>query len=197
MNDQDSIKLDEKPIIFTSLVDEIGKDIPKPATAQSWALRVERAVDPDKDLALVVWQFLYWLLSESGLGSYKHRSVRRAVAGCAAVLLPLSRGEPVDTDAAIKASDEASAKAKPSGSNMSPGEAAFSAWCAVEAALMTVDSEYSEQMASAVTDCMSVASASLINLDSAWARMGNRPLRRKSRAYVVMADRLIELIEAA
>jgi len=65
-------------------------------------------------LGVVGWQLLHWLLTEElpksvvGEGEI-YDNVRKAIAQCADVLVPLTKGEKVDKDAAAYAADAARA----------------------------------------------------------------------------------------
>src|SRR5436309_5717725 len=51
------------------------------------------------DLSRVGWQFLYWLLTEE-LASRDDPRVAKEIKACADVLIPLTKGEPVDRNVA-------------------------------------------------------------------------------------------------
>ena len=58
------------------------------------------------DLSRVHWKFLHWLLTEE-LAGREHPLVRDAIKQCADVLVPLTKGEPVDASAAASAESAA------------------------------------------------------------------------------------------
>lgn len=133
------------PQMLARLEDTIFEGLPN-STAKAWPIRFMSAVTPGQDLSRVGWQFLHWLLTDETINpGINDPLVKDAIRQCAYVLVPLTKGEPVDTRAAESAARRA----------------ARATWSAASA----------ESAASA-------ASA-------------------ESAAYVRMADKLIELIEAA
>jgi hypothetical protein len=97
------------PQILARLEDVIFEGLPNVA-ARRWPMRFSAAIIPGVDLSRVGWQFLYWLLTDE-LPKTDDERVNAAIAQCAAVLLPLTRGEPVDREAASAAAADAAASA--------------------------------------------------------------------------------------
>src|SRR6202042_698173 len=64
------------------------------------------AIQPGADLSRVSWIFLHWLLTEELVGRDNPR-VEKQIKACADVLVPLTKGQPLDPEAACKARDEA------------------------------------------------------------------------------------------
>lgn len=94
------------PEVIARLEDAIFEGLGN-GRAQAWPEQVLAAIKPGADLSRVSWQFLHWLLTESGIGAFDDPLVREAVANCALVVLPLTRGEPVDASAARSAASAA------------------------------------------------------------------------------------------
>ena len=90
-------------IIFEGLLPEDRREFPR---------RFWESINPGADLSTVGWKFLYWLLTQSGLGAYDHPLVRKAVKECADVLAPLTNGELVENSAAESAARSAASAAR-------------------------------------------------------------------------------------
>ena len=83
--------------------------------AQAWPERFLSAIPPGADLSRVGWQFLHWLLTDEAVNpGINHPKIKAAVQQCAAVLLPLTKGDQVDRGAAESAAAAASAAARAS-----------------------------------------------------------------------------------
>src|SRR5271155_5008344 len=61
--------------------------------------RFLEAIQPGADLSRVGWFFLHWLLTEE-LAGRKDPRVAKEIKACPAVLIPLTKGEPPDRNAA-------------------------------------------------------------------------------------------------
>ena len=70
--------------------------------ALTFPARFLRAIKPGADLSRVSWQFLHWLLTEELAGRDDPR-VAKEIKACADVLVPLTKGLPVDKAAAYTA----------------------------------------------------------------------------------------------
>jgi len=68
-------------------------------SAKTFPARFLNAITPGADLSRVGWQFLHWLLSEE-LASRDDPRVDQEIKACADVLVPLTKGEPCDRNAA-------------------------------------------------------------------------------------------------
>ncbi len=139
------------PVALARLEDRIFEGLPI-ARAKQFPAQFLSAPKVGADLSRVSWQFLHWILTEELTGR-DHPLVRDAIKQCADVLVPLTKGEPVNESAAESA--------------------ASAAWSA-------------ESAASAASAAWSAESAAASAARSA-----------ESAAYVRMADKLIELMEAA
>src|SRR5262245_12543415 len=102
--------------------------------AMAWPERFMGTIAPGSDLSRVGWQFLHWLLTESGIGAFAHPHVSDAVKQCADVLVPLKDGRPADESAAGAASRAASMAWSTAGAVESLESAAESAESAAESA---------------------------------------------------------------
>jgi len=152
--------------MLASLEDTIFEGLPNGA-ALDFPLRFAAAIRPGADVSRVGWQFLHWLLTDSTVNpDIDHPWVRQ----CAAVLVPLTKGEPSDTAAAMKAAMRAEAAAV-----RAPPEAIRAAGAAMWAAL---------------------AAAMESNQRRARARAGLAAADARVE-HVLMADKLISLLEAA
>jgi hypothetical protein len=68
-------------------------------SAKTFPARFLNAITPGADLSRVGWQFLHWLLSEE-LASRDDPRVATEIKACADVLVPLTKGQPCDRNAA-------------------------------------------------------------------------------------------------
>ena len=152
--------------------------------AQRWPERFLETIEPGADLSRVGWQFLHWLLTESGIGSYDHPLVKDAVAQCAAVIEPLTRGEPADASAAWSAARSAARSAAWSAESAAKSAAKSAAWSAARsAAWSAAESAESAAKSAAWSAAESAESAAK---SAAW-----------SAAYLKMANKLLELLANA
>ena len=148
--------------------------------AKTWPQRFLIAIRPGQDLSRVGWQFLHWLLTESGLAEFDHPLVRDVVRQCADVLTPLMDGRPVDTMAAADAASAAWAAVKLADHTVVvPAGVAWSAESAARAAESALLSEtcHSSSAERAVTATSSAVAG--------------------STSYTAMSERLLALIALA
>ncbi len=179
------------PQMLARLEDTIFEGLPN-GTAKAWPERFMQAVRPGADLALVGWKFLHWLLTDESVNpGIDHPLVRDAVKQCAAVLIPLTKGEKGDLSAEHAARRAASA--------------GHAAWSAEHAARRAASAESAENAAwSAARRAARSAAHAAWSAEHA-ARSAEHAARSaehaawsaaRSAAYVKMADKLVELIEA-
>ena len=90
------------PEMLARLEDCIFEGLPNDR-AQLWPAQFLEAIQPGADLTRVGWQFLYWLVTDSRIGSFDHASVRDSVAQVSAILSNLADGRPNDKSAAASA----------------------------------------------------------------------------------------------
>ena len=87
------------PQMLARLEDRIFEGLPD-SEAQKWPIQFMTAVTPGADLSRVGWQFLHWLLTDETVNpGITHPTVRDAVKQCADVLVPLTKGRPMDASA--------------------------------------------------------------------------------------------------
>ena len=142
--------------------------------AKAFPERFLLAAKVGADLSRVHWKFLHWLLTEE-LAGREHPLVRDAIKQCADVLVPLTKGEPVDASSASAASAAASAaRSAESAARSAESAARSAAWSA-------------ESAASAAESAESAESAAWSAESAAWIA--------ESAAYEEMADLLIEIIK--
>ena len=157
------------------LVDAIFEGLPNDK-ALDWPLRIATAHKPGSDTSLVHWQFLHWLLTDEAVTpGINHPLVRDAVKKCALVVGARASGKPIDKSAAWSAAWAADSAAK-------SGESAArsAAWSAADSARSAADSA-----------ARSAESA-------AWsAKSAAKSAESAAMSYVLMADKLVELVEAA
>ena len=127
------------PVMLARLEDTIFEGLPSDE-AKEWPLRFMGAIAPGADLSRVGWQFLHWLLTDEAVNpGINHPLVKDAVKRCADMLVPLTKGEPIDVSAAMSAVSAAE-------SAVSAAESAMSAMSAVSAARSAAYSRMSEKL---------------------------------------------------
>ena len=173
------------PVMLARLEDCIFEGLPN-ERALDWPLQFMAAIKPGQDLSLVGWKFQHWLLTDEKVNpGINHPLVCEAVKACADVLAPLIKGNPVDGSAARSAAESARS-------------AAESARSAVWSAAVSARSAASASSASsAVSAAESARSAESAAESARSARSAESASSASSAAYVLMADKLIELIEVA
>ena len=192
------------PQMLARLEDCIFEGLPN-KTAKVWPERFMLAIRPGVDLSLVGWKFLHWLLTDETINpGITHSSVKSAVKRCADLLLPLTKGEKADSSAESAAMDAESAAR--SAESAESAESADSAECAARSAESAERAAWSAESAarsaeSAAWSARSARHAVGSAESAAWnAERGARAWnaeRARSATYLKMADKLIELIEAA
>ena len=130
------------PQMLAQLEDAIFEGLHN-ADAMRWPMRFSAAITPGADLSRVGWKWLHWLLTD-GLPCVPDAAVNAAIKQSADVLLPLTRGEPVDratADAAARAANEAAnaAYAAYAAANAAANAAARAAYEAADAAAYAAD----------------------------------------------------------
>jgi len=190
------------PQMLARLEDQIFEGLPN-EEAKRWPIRFMGAVRPGADLARVGWQFMHWLLTdEKANPGITHPLVRDAVKQCADVLLPLTKGVPVDPSAARSAARSAASAAWSAASaarsaawSAARSAARSAAWSAASAARSATSAARSAAR-SAESAAWSAESAESAAWSAAWSAESAESAER-SAAYALMADKLVELIKAA
>ena len=181
------------PQMLARLEDCIFEGLPNDK-AKAWPVRFMSAVQPGTDLSCVGWKFLHWLLMDEKVNpGIKHPLVRDTIKQCADVLIPLSKGQPVDRSAAESAACAAWSAAWSAARSATDGSAESAAESAACAALSAAWSAAESATSAATSAARSAESA-------AWsaARSAESAARSaESAAYVRMSDKLIDLIQAA
>ena len=117
------------PVTLARLEDCIFEGLPV-ELARQWPERFMSSIEPGKDLSLVSWQFLHWLLTEKSVNpGIDHPLVTDAVKQCADVIADLAAGKQVDERAASAAESAAASAARSAAS-----AARSAAWSAASAA---------------------------------------------------------------
>ena len=96
------------PQMLAWLEDVIFEGLPN-RLAKNWPERFLSSIAPGRDLSPVGWQFLHWLLTESGLAEFDHVLTKVAVTRCAETLVPLIDRQPINASAAEHAASAARA----------------------------------------------------------------------------------------
>jgi hypothetical protein len=179
------------PQMLARLEDSIFEGLPN-GNAKAWPMRFMGAIKPGSDLSRIGWQFMHWLLTDETVNpGINHPLVRDAVKQCADVLALLTKGLPVDKDAAESAARSAAKSAKSAKSAESAESAARSAESAESAAWSAESAE------SAAWSAESAESAAWSAAESAAESAAWSAESAESAAYVKMAGKLVELLEAA
>jgi hypothetical protein len=167
------------PQMLAWLEDVIFEGLPN-RYAKTWPERFLSSIAPGKDLSPVGWQFLHWLLTESGLGEFHHTLTKVAVARCAETLVPLIDRRLIDVSAAEHAAT--AARAAMHAVLRIDGLPDAVAWSAESAALAA------ESAALNGTDPAESAERAVTATSAAIA---------SSKDYIRMSQKLLELLEAA
>jgi hypothetical protein len=162
------------PQMLAWLEDVIFEGLPNRA-AKTWPERFLTSIEPGKDLSRVGWQFLHWLLTDSGFGDPDHPTVKDAVTRCADALVPLMNGQPADPNAA----NDAAAIARAAAANAE--SAAPSLWIVESAA------QAAESAALSATNPAASAERAATAASAAIAR---------SADYVTVSEKLLDLLTA-
>ena len=155
------------PIMLARLEDQLFEGQAN-GNSKTFPRRFLEAVQPGADLTCVGWKFLHWLLTEELVGRDNPR-IAKKVKACADVLVPLTKGEPVDRDKAIKAR----------------GDARGAAYAAYAAA------------AAAAADAAAAAAYAAAAAAYAAAAAANAAANARSRAFARMAEKLLQLMSEA
>ena len=147
--------------LFEGMVNGRSKEFPE---------QFLEAIQPGADLSCIGWKFLHWLLTEELVGR-DGPSVAKQTKACADVLVPLTKGEPVDIEAAREARKNA----------------AYVADAAYAAAAAAADAAYAADAADAAAAAYAAAAYAA---DAAYAAA-------RSHAFARMADKLLQLMSEA
>jgi hypothetical protein len=180
------------PQMLARLEDRIFEGLPN-AEAKQWPIKFMSAIAPGADLSRVGWKFQYWLLTAEKLNpGINHPLVRDAVKKCADVLIPLTKGQPVDGPAAWSA--ESAARSAARSAESAAESAAWSARSAESAAESAAWSARSAESAaeSAAWSAESAARSAARSAESA----AESAESAESAAWSLMAQKLLELIRA-
>ena len=173
------------PQMLAHLEDTIFEGLPV-EKARAWPEAFMGAVKPGSDLSKVGWQFLHWLLTDKNVNpGIDHPLVRDAVKQCADVLAVMAKGLPVD------AARAAAAAARAADAAYGAAYAAKAAARAARAAHAAADAAYAA--AYAAKAAARAARAAHAAADAAYGAYG----ARAAGAYVLMSEKIIELLEAA
>ncbi len=157
------------------------------------------AIEPGTDLSCVGWKFLRWILTDVKVNpGINHPLVRGVIKQCVEIIVPLTKGLPVDM-LAVKSADWSAARAAEWGVvwraewSAGSGRSAKSVRCAVNAANAAWN---------AANAAWNAANAARAAESAAWsaksaARSAENVASAKSAAYIRMSDKLITLIKAA
>jgi hypothetical protein len=147
------------PIMLARLEDRLFEGMAN-GNSKQFPARFLNAITPGSDLSRVGWQFLYWLLTED-LASRDDPRVSKEIKACADVLIPLTKGEPCDrnaADLARRAALEARSKA------WTADAAAYAAYAAVNA-----DAAANAVNADAAANAANAANAAYAAVNAAYA----------------------------
>ncbi len=151
--------------------------------SQKWPERFLSAIRPGADLSLVGWKFLLWLFEDTQ-SRYGTDDVRKACEPVGEVLKAKAKGKSVSASAAARAARAARSAAE-SAAWSAAWSAASAAWSAASAAW---SAESAERAARAARSAAESAARSAAR-SAAWSA--------RSAAWLRMADKLVELLEAA
>jgi len=182
------------PVAIARLEDAIFEGLPV-ELARAWPERLMSAIRPGQDLSRVHWRLLHWLLTTPEINpGIDHPLIRDAVKQCADLMADLEEGKAVSKSAADSAESAARSAADSAArsARSARSAAASAAWSAARSA-RSARSAAASAAASAASAAWSAESA-----ESAAAWSAARSARSaRSAAWVKIADKLIDLIEAA
>ena len=166
------------PIMLARLEDRLFEGMQN-GDSKQFPARFLEAIQPGADLSRVGWLWLHWLLTEE-LASRDDPRVAKEIKACADVLIPLTKGEPCDRNAAGLAR-----------------RAALEARSKVWAAAADADA-YAATYAATYADA-AAADAATYAADAADAATYAAAARSRSRleAYKRMAEKLLALMSEA
>ncbi len=174
------------PEILARLEDAIFEGLPN-GKAQKWPERFLSAIKPGAELSLVGWKFLLWLFEDTQ-ARYATDSVRKACEPVGIVLRDKAEGRKVAQSAARAAARSAARSAESaarSAARSAESAAESAAWSAASAESAAESAESAARAWSAESAARAARAAERA-ASAAW-----------SAAYKHMADKLIELLEAA
>ena len=175
------------PVMLARLEDRIFEGLPNEA-AMKWPTRFMSAIEPGADLSLVGWKFQYWLLTDEEVNpGINHPLVKDSIKQCADVLIPLTKGQPVDQKAANAMNAERSAARS----------AASAAWSAAESAESAARSAESAAWSTARSAMNAARSAERSAASAASAACAERSTERAESSYTLMADKILTLLSEA
>ena len=194
------------PQMIARLEDCIFEGLPL-ENARDWPARFSNAIVPGADLSLVGWKFLHWMLTDRSVNpGIDQPLVRDAVRQCADVIASFAKGGTADESAAASAAESAGSAASAAWSAAasaaeSAGSAAWSAaasaagsaaWSAAASAAWSAAESAAESAGSAAASAAESAASAAWSAaaSAAWSAAG-------SAAYMLMADKLCELLAAA
>jgi hypothetical protein len=164
--------------------------------AKTFPARFLAAIRPGADLSRVSWKFLHWILTED-LARRDDPRMAKQIKACADVLVPLTKGEPVDREAAIEAGRNArNAAAAAAAYAAAYAAAAADAAAAYAAAAAAADAAAAYAAAADAADAAAAYAAAADAADAAAAYAAAYAAAR-SRCYTRMANKLIELLAEA
>jgi hypothetical protein len=190
------------PLAICRLVDQLFEGLPN-EKSKRFAVEWLSVIPVGVDLSRVQWKFLHWLLTEE-LAGREHPLMRDVVRQCADVLVPLTKGELVDIQAAASAARSAAWSAA------SARSAAWSAASARSAAASAAESAAASAAASAAESAAwsarsaawsaarsAARSAAWSAASAASAESAESAESAASAIYTRMADQLVKLLAAA
>jgi hypothetical protein len=182
------------PVAIARLEDSIFEALPGDS-AREWPGRFLDAIRPGADLSRVTPKFLYWLLTTEAVNpGINHDLVKGAIAQCVAVVKEWADSGVVNESArAAAAAAEAAAKsARAAAARSARAAAAAAAWSA-RAAAAAESAEWEAARTAAEAATQSAWSA------AAWSAAAAEGVGQgfRSAAYVLTADKLIELLAEA
>lgn len=185
------------PIMLARLEDRIFEGMSNGRSKQ-FPVQFLSAIRVGADLSLVGWKFLHWLLTEELVGRDDPR-VSAVIKRCADVLVPLTKGEPVDkveahaaAYTAYAAYAAAAAAAAHAAAHAASGHSAYAAAAAAAYAAYTAYAAYAYTAygGSVAAD----AAADTAAYTASYTADDAADDAAKSKSYEHMADKLLGLM---
>ena len=168
--------------------------------AQAWPERFLAAIRPGADLSLVGWKFLAWLVPLT-LERYATKDVAVASEATVSILASLSRGEEISASAARSAAEWSAASAASAAERSAARSAEFAASAArsvARSAEFAASAAWSAARPAAEWSAAEWSAASARSAEfAAWSAASAAWSAARPAAYKEMADKLINLLEAA
>jgi hypothetical protein len=182
------------PVMLARLEDRIFEGLPN-GEAKKFPGQFLQAIRPGVDLSLVGWKFLHWLM-EVELAGNKNDRIDTVIKRCANMLVPLTKGQPVDEDECRAVRDDADA-ASAVFATASADAAARAAAFAARAAAFAASAAFVAADASADAAAFVAAAARAAAFADAAAAFAASAAAADAQCHSRMSKKLLTLLRQA